>query len=251
LDLESTYKSLVSFQKRGNVTEEEQTAQCYLAARREWSLHGEEVFDGLVAKVHPILSADPVIACHFIERHTYDWEQTLAWVLNDVEPEPAAPEADNYFAASDDLLSGPMTHEEFGQVHVLVLLAAYWTIWIEECSKRFGDGTVGVISSSLVMSWQENQMYDETFSYFFVRVVVHSAFGLLPLRWGVTAHFIVNSSIVLYGSTDAFDAPNYFKYVLVCMVTMFAYNHLMASLFLWWKSSLCATRANSSHAKRA
>jgi len=101
LDLESTYKSLVCYQARGIVTQAEQSAQCYLAARREWSLHGPEVFNDLVSKVHPILTQDDDIRHFFVRRHDYDWRQTFDWVTQDVEPEEEEKEPVNYFPAPE------------------------------------------------------------------------------------------------------------------------------------------------------
>lgn len=99
LELESTFKSLLCFQERGNITEAEQTAQAYLAARREWSLHGPEVFERLVSLIDPIFRADTAISGCFLKQHSYDWRQTFTWVTGG--DEPLEVESDEEFYACD------------------------------------------------------------------------------------------------------------------------------------------------------
>jgi hypothetical protein len=82
LALKSIFKSLCMIVKKGNISDEEQLAQSYLAARREWSLHGKVVFDGCCDKMNKIFSNHQDVARFFIKQHSYDYETTLEWVLN-------------------------------------------------------------------------------------------------------------------------------------------------------------------------
>jgi hypothetical protein len=81
LALESTFKSLISCQARGNITKEQQSAESYLSARREWALHGEEKFNELVAKVDPIMRGNEGILLNLTSKHTWDWRRTFDWVV--------------------------------------------------------------------------------------------------------------------------------------------------------------------------
>lgn len=94
IELESTFKSLMCIVRRGNISDAQQTAETYLSARREWALHGEQVFDTLVGKVDPILSGDEEIAACFISKHRLSWRQTFDWVMSGVLPEDLVPEDD-------------------------------------------------------------------------------------------------------------------------------------------------------------
>ncbi len=82
LDLNSIMKSLCVWVESKHITSSEHTAQCYLAARREWSLHGKDVFDNCVKKMQKLLQmeAHKHIGMFFIKRHLYDYQQTLDWV---------------------------------------------------------------------------------------------------------------------------------------------------------------------------
>lgn len=82
LALKSIFKSLCMVVKKGNISDEEQLAQSYLAARREWSLHGKTVFENCCGKMEKIFSDHPDISRFFIKQHSYDYETTLDWVLN-------------------------------------------------------------------------------------------------------------------------------------------------------------------------
>jgi len=81
LALKSSFKSLCMFVDRGNISHEEQLAQSYLSARREWSLHGREIFDSFTFKMSEIFSEFPEVQRFFIQSHYYNYDKTLEWVL--------------------------------------------------------------------------------------------------------------------------------------------------------------------------
>ncbi|AYN75541.1 replicative protein [Cragig virus 1] len=81
LALKSIFKSLCMIVKKGNISDEEQLAQSYLAARREWSLHGEVVFNGCCAKMEKIFDKHEDVRRFFTQQHKYNFETTLHWVL--------------------------------------------------------------------------------------------------------------------------------------------------------------------------
>lgn len=76
----SIFKSLTMYVDKGNISHEEQLAQSYLAARREWSLYGKDFFDhhcGIMAK---ILSNYSGVTRFFIPQHHLSYENTMNWV---------------------------------------------------------------------------------------------------------------------------------------------------------------------------
>jgi hypothetical protein len=81
LALKSVLKSLCMYVEKGNISHEEQLAQSYLAARREWSLHGSEVFAQNVSRMTLILSKHPDIERFFIAKHGWPYLKTLHWTL--------------------------------------------------------------------------------------------------------------------------------------------------------------------------
>jgi hypothetical protein len=87
LALNSVFKSLCMYVEKGNISHEEQLAQSYLAARREWSLHGREVFNDYTSKMSGIFERYPDITRFFIRQHSYTFTETLNWVLNEERPE--------------------------------------------------------------------------------------------------------------------------------------------------------------------
>lgn len=122
LELESTYKSLLCYQARTSITEGEQAAQSYLSARREWALHGKQVFTELVTRVHPILASDRLISIHFIRQHEYTYEQTLKWIYGEEEEEEEV-ESSTIFSAA----SGPVRRVRFlDQIEVIPTSPPAW-----------------------------------------------------------------------------------------------------------------------------
>lgn len=130
LELESTFKSLVCIQKKGNISDAEQTAQAYLSARREWSLHGKEVFDRLTKDVDRVYAQDDDIMACFIHQHTFDWRQTFDWVCSGVCVSPILP-LDGFEACGKK-----MTSKEKKAFHLATLqeLEAF-----EQAAKRTED----------------------------------------------------------------------------------------------------------------
>jgi hypothetical protein len=80
LNLQSVFKSLMMYVEKGNISHEEQLAQSYLAARREWSLHGEAIFHEYTRKMNKILDEFPDITRFFIAQHSFTYDETLDWV---------------------------------------------------------------------------------------------------------------------------------------------------------------------------
>lgn len=99
LELESTYKSLVAHQERGNITSAQQLSETYLSARREWSLHGEEVFNHLTTLVDPIIRSTEA-ELHFIAQHSAGWRKTFDWVRSGEFLLPDAPPLNDFVACS-------------------------------------------------------------------------------------------------------------------------------------------------------
>lgn len=101
LELESTLKGFTCFEERGNVTWPEQLAQVYLAALREWSLHGPEIFVMMKTKVKPIIDSVDGVEIFLHPRCKYEWKQMFDWVTTGeddyVEEQPEYP---NAFAVS-------------------------------------------------------------------------------------------------------------------------------------------------------
>lgn len=81
LDLNSIFKSLMMLVEKGNIEEEEQIAQVYLAARREWALHGRKVFDTYTQKMDIILKSYPLIKKFFIQQTQWNFDKTYEWTL--------------------------------------------------------------------------------------------------------------------------------------------------------------------------
>jgi len=83
LELKSIFKSLCYYVAKNNISNYEHLAQVYLAARREWSLHGKAIFDNCTAKMEDIFSNAPYsrVKDFFIPQHRFDYETTLLWVL--------------------------------------------------------------------------------------------------------------------------------------------------------------------------
>nr|QRQ90221.1 MAG: hypothetical protein [Riboviria sp.] len=100
LELESTFKSLVSHQARGNISDAQQLSESYLAARKEWSLHGEEVFNDLTAKVDPIIRRTDAEQ-HFIRQHSANWRKTFEWArTSSFETDDETPPEEDFEACS-------------------------------------------------------------------------------------------------------------------------------------------------------
>jgi hypothetical protein len=85
LDRQSIYKSLIKMVDGAQCTKSKQSADAYLAARREMALHGEEEFDRFIAIVDPIMRGDPDIANEMIDKHFLGWESTFGWVCSTTE----------------------------------------------------------------------------------------------------------------------------------------------------------------------
>lgn len=83
LALKSVFKSLCFYVVKDNISKYEHFAQCYLAARREWSLHGADIFNNCVEKMESIILKDNIsrVQDFFIPAHSFDYDQTLRWVL--------------------------------------------------------------------------------------------------------------------------------------------------------------------------
>lgn len=82
LKMSSIFKSLCMYtEKRGGISHEEQLAQSYLQARREWSLHGRTVFYECTAKMQLIWQHYPEVENFFIAQHSYSYDKTLRWTL--------------------------------------------------------------------------------------------------------------------------------------------------------------------------
>lgn len=80
LALNSIFKSLMMYVEKGNISHEEQLSQSYLAARREWSLHGKAVFDEYTGKMEKIFSEHPDVTRFHLPQHAMSYEDTIAWV---------------------------------------------------------------------------------------------------------------------------------------------------------------------------
>jgi hypothetical protein len=80
LDLNSIFKSLMMYVDRGNISHEEQLSQSYLAARREWSLHGKEIFEDYCQRMEEIFVDFPGITRFFLPQHSLTYEETREWV---------------------------------------------------------------------------------------------------------------------------------------------------------------------------
>lgn len=82
LNEKSIFKSLTMYVEKGNISHEEQLAQCYLAARREWSLYGKAHYDDRCRNMEHILEEYPGIVRFFLPQHFYSYEATRDWVRN-------------------------------------------------------------------------------------------------------------------------------------------------------------------------
>jgi hypothetical protein len=101
LALESIFKSLRYITVKGNISEEQQVAQSYLNARREWSIHGKEVFDKYTSICDNVYKTDEMVSCFL--KHPYyslSHEQTLKWVLGELELDYSASEEAELFDLS-------------------------------------------------------------------------------------------------------------------------------------------------------
>lgn len=83
LSLDSILKGFYAYCETDAISEEERLAECYLSARREWSLHGRYIFDACVLKMDRIFSRHPRILEFYIDKHFYNFDRTLAWVLGE------------------------------------------------------------------------------------------------------------------------------------------------------------------------
>jgi hypothetical protein len=83
LDLTSIFKSLCMYTDGGNISHEQQLSESYLSARREWSLHGREVFDKMCSGMEEIFAHQPEVRRFYEGRRQYgmDYHATLKWVL--------------------------------------------------------------------------------------------------------------------------------------------------------------------------
>jgi len=77
----SIFKSLCMYVEKGNIEHEQQLAQSYLAARREWSLHGPDIFNHHTSILDSIFEKHPDIKRFFIDKHFWDYQATLDWTL--------------------------------------------------------------------------------------------------------------------------------------------------------------------------
>lgn len=80
---DSIFKSLCMYTDGGNISHEQQLSESYLSARREWSLHGEEVFTHMCDGMEDIFSNHPEVRRFYEGRVQYnlDYQATLKWVL--------------------------------------------------------------------------------------------------------------------------------------------------------------------------
>ena len=82
LDLNSIFKSMTMIVQKDNISEEETLAQSYLSSRREWSLHGEKIFNEYTSNMEQILEKYPRIKDYFIPKHFYTYQKTYDWVCD-------------------------------------------------------------------------------------------------------------------------------------------------------------------------
>lgn len=74
LNLNSVIKSLCMHVDRDNISNEQQIAQCILAAKEEWVVHGEIIYNNCSIKINKVLDVFPTIKmfCHERVFYTYD-----------------------------------------------------------------------------------------------------------------------------------------------------------------------------------
>lgn len=87
LDLESTLKSFTCYEDRGNVTYPEILAQSYLSALREWSLHGQNVFNMMKSKVEETVLSVPYVDLFLHPKTKWTWEQLFEWTTTGADLE--------------------------------------------------------------------------------------------------------------------------------------------------------------------
>lgn len=87
LDEKSIFKSLCYWVRKDTIESPQQLAQSYGAARREWCLHGEEVFNHRVSQMEKVLdcSIGEKIKRHFTRQHTMDFDTTWDFLFGDPE----------------------------------------------------------------------------------------------------------------------------------------------------------------------
>jgi hypothetical protein len=78
----SILKSLTIWVQSPHVSPFKHLADCYLSARREWSLYDEDTFNRNVARMETIFSIPEFrnVRYHFVKRHLYDYFTTRDWV---------------------------------------------------------------------------------------------------------------------------------------------------------------------------
>jgi len=81
--MDSITRSLLIFTDHDKISEEERVANTYLSARREWALHGEEIFDEMTKSMDAIFTSYPQIQRFFITKHKLSWLDTLRWCYED------------------------------------------------------------------------------------------------------------------------------------------------------------------------
>jgi hypothetical protein len=102
IENDSVMRSLCLWEDKGNVSEDKRLADCYLAARREWALHGLHVFTVNTTIMEELFDMPEFsgVRRFFIVRHTYSWETTVDWVKRKFDNE----EDDVLLDISDDVL---------------------------------------------------------------------------------------------------------------------------------------------------
>jgi len=92
IELDSVFKALCMEVCRDVISSEERLAQVYLSARREWSLHGEEIFNMYTSKMDVILARHPIVLTFCTnKRYTYNYKQTYEWTVGIAEEEEPPP----------------------------------------------------------------------------------------------------------------------------------------------------------------
>jgi len=87
LDPESIMRMLCMEVQGDNISSEQRLAEVYLAARSEWCLHGQEVFECCTNRMDKIFSTRDDITRFFIKQHKYDYATTYLWVMDRLEEE--------------------------------------------------------------------------------------------------------------------------------------------------------------------
>lgn len=75
----SIYKSLCMYLPKGNISEEEQIAQCCLAAAMEMVLHGEEIYTDFIRQLRKILNQYEFVQPFLHDRIKFTYNQWIEW----------------------------------------------------------------------------------------------------------------------------------------------------------------------------